>query len=278
MRPMSGYAPDRAVTFFRFPERKSPKKGGPDGGGRPVADCSVVLGVWGLAPNSLRGLRPLRSDSRAKSVDEARYRARPQTPALLDATHGAQEQYGRLLRKHPHPRLPPPRRQGAQRPEASKRRCAARRAVGYLEQVFRGPMYFSSDKSRKEAAEAVQQRGKRLCFGYFHLTRQMFAQREFAHFAQRSYANTKVTRSPGRLPGAPAGRQKKHPREAAKTGSPHHLNHRPGIRHSPKHPPLHRHHLQRSQVIPQISRRRAIRQDQTPVSYTHLTLPTKRIV
>jgi hypothetical protein len=50
----SGYAPDRAVTFFRFPERKSPKKGGPDGGGRPRADCSAVLGVWGLAPNSLR--------------------------------------------------------------------------------------------------------------------------------------------------------------------------------------------------------------------------------
>jgi len=67
----SGYAPDRAVTFFRFPERKSPKKGGPDGDGRPEADCSAVLGVWGLAPNSLRGLWPLRSNSRAKSVDEA---------------------------------------------------------------------------------------------------------------------------------------------------------------------------------------------------------------
>jgi hypothetical protein len=59
-------------------------------------------------------------------------------------------------------------------------------------------MYFSDDKSRKEATEAVQQSGERLCFGYFHLTRQM-----------------KVTRPPGRIPGAPAGRQKNHPREAA---------------------------------------------------------------
>ena len=36
-----------------------------------MADCSAVLGLWGLAPNSLRGLRPLRSNSRAKSEDEA---------------------------------------------------------------------------------------------------------------------------------------------------------------------------------------------------------------
>ena len=97
----SGYAPDRAVTFFRFPERKSPKKGGPDGGGRPRADGSAVLGVWGLAQNSLRALWALRSNSRAKSVDEARLRARPQTPALLDASHGAQEQYGRCFATFP---------------------------------------------------------------------------------------------------------------------------------------------------------------------------------
>jgi hypothetical protein len=68
---VSGCAPDRAVTFFCFAKRKSPKKRRPDGGGRPMADCSAVLGFWGLAPNSLRSLRSLRSDSRAKSVDEA---------------------------------------------------------------------------------------------------------------------------------------------------------------------------------------------------------------
>jgi hypothetical protein len=39
-----------------------------------------------------------------------------------------------------------------------------------------------------------------LCFGDFHLGPQVFAQRGFAHFAQRSDANTKVTRPPGRDP------------------------------------------------------------------------------
>ena len=36
---VSGYAPDRAVTFFRFPERKSPKKGDP----------TVAVGLWQTA-------------------------------------------------------------------------------------------------------------------------------------------------------------------------------------------------------------------------------------
>jgi hypothetical protein len=39
-----------------------------------------------------------------------------------------------------------------------------------------------------------------LCFGDFHLGQQMFAQRGPAHFAQQSYAGTKVTRLPGRDP------------------------------------------------------------------------------
>jgi hypothetical protein len=39
-----------------------------------------------------------------------------------------------------------------------------------------------------------------LCFGDFHLGPQMFAKRGSAHFAQRSYADTKVTRPPGRDP------------------------------------------------------------------------------
>ncbi|WP_331647136.1 hypothetical protein [Piscinibacter sp.] len=41
---------------------------------------------------------------------------------------------------------------------------------------------------------------KALCFGDFHLGPQMFAKRGAAHFAQRSYAATKVTRPPGRDP------------------------------------------------------------------------------
>ena len=43
-----------------------------------------------------------------------------------------------------------------------------------------------------------------LCFGDFHLRPQMFAKRGSAHFAQRSYADTKVTRLPGRDPASNA--------------------------------------------------------------------------
>jgi hypothetical protein len=39
-----------------------------------------------------------------------------------------------------------------------------------------------------------------VCFGDFHLDQQMFAKRGSAHFAQGSYADTKVTRPPGRDP------------------------------------------------------------------------------
>jgi len=67
----SGCRPDSRVPFLCFAKEKEPKERRPDGGGRPMADCSAVLGFWGLAPNSLRGLRPLRSDSRAKSEYEA---------------------------------------------------------------------------------------------------------------------------------------------------------------------------------------------------------------
>jgi len=120
----SGCAPDRAVPFLCFAKEKEPKERRPDGGGRPRANCSAVLGVWGLAQNSLRGLRPLRSDNRAKSVVDARLRARPQTPVLLDASHGAQEQYGRLLRKLS---LSKPRFASARSARCSSCRCAARR-------------------------------------------------------------------------------------------------------------------------------------------------------
>jgi len=121
----SGCAPDRAVPFLCFAKEKEPKERRPDGGGRPRADCSAVLGVWDLAQNSLRGLRPMRSDNRAKSVDEACLRTRPQTPVLLDATHGAQEQYGRLLRKLSPSHLASHRARGEA--DAPSRRCEARR-------------------------------------------------------------------------------------------------------------------------------------------------------
>jgi len=90
----SGCAPDRAVTFFCFAKRKSPKKRRPDGGGSAVGRTSLRCSVFGAS----RRTRCVRfahcaQTNVAKSVDEARLRARPQTPALLDASNGAQEQY-----------------------------------------------------------------------------------------------------------------------------------------------------------------------------------------
>ena len=85
----SGCAPDRAVTFFCFAKRKSPKKRRPDGGGSAVGRTSLRCSVFG-ASRRTRFVRCAHAaqTSVAKSEDEARCRARPQTPALLDATHG----------------------------------------------------------------------------------------------------------------------------------------------------------------------------------------------
>ena len=47
-----------------------------------------------------------------------------------------------------------------------------------------------------------------LCFGDFHLGPQMFAKRGSAHFAQRSYADTKVTWPPGRDPAMQRSQQR----------------------------------------------------------------------
>ena len=47
-----------------------------------------MLGLCSLAQNSLRALRALRSDSRAKSEVEGRSRARLQSPALLADAYG----------------------------------------------------------------------------------------------------------------------------------------------------------------------------------------------
>ena len=51
---MPGCAPGRAVTFFCFAKRKSPKKRRPHLAGRPRADCSALLGQDGKSTNSTR--------------------------------------------------------------------------------------------------------------------------------------------------------------------------------------------------------------------------------
>ena len=52
------------------------------------------------------------------------------------------------------------------------------------------------------AGASRSDRVQALCFGDFHLGQQMFAKRGDAHFAKRSYAETKVTGGAGPGPGA----------------------------------------------------------------------------
>jgi len=87
VRPRRDVVPTADSLSFASPKESKQRKGDPTVAVR-FADCSAVLGLWGLAPNSLRSLCSLRSNTRAKSVDEARLRARPQSPALLYTTHG----------------------------------------------------------------------------------------------------------------------------------------------------------------------------------------------
>ena len=153
-----------------------------------------MLGVWGLAPNSLCSLRSRRSDKRREvSRRSALTRAAPNPCAPRRLPRGPRA-IRRSLREHSiHTSVP-------MRSEACGEEIAA------CVRLVQGMAW----TGRTHVAEARRPNEERLCFGYFHLTRQMFAQRGDAHFAKQSYAATKVTRPPGRNPGAPAGRQKKH--------------------------------------------------------------------
>ena len=162
-------------------------KGDPTVAVRPGPDCSAVLGLCSVAPNSLRSLCSLRSNSRAKSVDEGA--ARPlQSPALLDATHGAQEQHGRSLREPPHASLRLGAAYRAMRSEPSGEEIAA--GVRPADVAWR--------RQVASCHLAARPNGKRLCFGYFHLARQM-----------------KVTRPPGRNPGSGRTQRERADRDSA---------------------------------------------------------------
>jgi hypothetical protein len=90
-----GFRPGGRPPFF-----VSTKKGGKESDpadsalalrGLPCAARSLRVGQ-----NSLRGLQPLRSNSRPKSVVDARCRALPQSPALLSSSEGGVEHQTRL--------------------------------------------------------------------------------------------------------------------------------------------------------------------------------------
>ena len=149
----------------------------------------------GPAPNSLRSLRSLRSNRRREvSRRSALSRAAPNPCAPRRPPRGP-------IAIRSFASQTSPVHADAQRGEWRRNRsmCAACPRHG-------NDRPNPCSRSVKPKSAGV----RRFCFGYFHLTRQMFAQRGDAHFAKQSYAATKVTRPPGRNPGAPAGRQKKH--------------------------------------------------------------------
>ena len=228
----SGYAPDRAVTFFRFPERKSPKKGGPDGGGRPRADCSAVLGVWGLAQNSLRALRALRSDSRAKSVDEACCARGPKP--LRSSTPPTGPKSNTVVASQLS--LSTPRFASARSDRCSSRRCAARRIwcssppsdelssaglcgarVSAHQQLTSGgclnAVSAANEVSSARPAKSEQRKAALATRG---------PRRQGSLLCPLSCRYKKVGRLPGRNPGAASRSEQDHHALAAQTPAPRH--------------------------------------------------------
>jgi hypothetical protein len=114
--------PRQGSNFLSLPRKKVTKERGTR---RWRSACGRLLcgaRSLGPAPNSLRGLRPLRSDKRREVRLRSVLRTRPQSPALLDATHGAQEQCGCCSATSPH--LASHRRE---RSDAQSSRCEASR-------------------------------------------------------------------------------------------------------------------------------------------------------
>ena len=153
-----------------------------------MADCSAVLGFWGLAPNSLRGLRPLRSNSRAKSVDEACCARGPK--ALCSSTPPTGPTSNAVV--------------ASQLPHHTSLRTGRERSKRHL-----------ADAKRAESGVHLPLRpsrqGSLLCL---LSCRYKFAKRGSAHFANQSYADTKGGRPPGRNPGA-ASRSEQEIRESS---------------------------------------------------------------
>ena len=75
----SGCAPDRAVPFLCFAKEKEPKERRPSSPVGPRGRLLCGARSLRVGQNSLRGLRPLRSNSRPKSVVDA-HCARPAKP------------------------------------------------------------------------------------------------------------------------------------------------------------------------------------------------------
>ena len=186
VRPRRDVPPTGQSLFFASPKKRNQKKGDPDGGG--PARAGLLCGARCLGPRAelavFAALTPLRQTSRSQRTKRADARG-PKPLRSSTPPTGPKSNAVVCCANFPRRCLGADAQRGVWRRNRSM--CAACPKHG----VDR-PNPCSRSVTPKSAGV------RRLCFGYFHLTRQM-----------------KVTRPPGRLPGAPAGRQKNHPREAA---------------------------------------------------------------
>jgi len=94
VRPRRGFVP--AADLLSCIDKKGGKEATPADSALAVRGLPCAARSLQLAPNSLRSLCSLRSNNRAKSVNEARWRALLQSPALLSSSEGGDEHQIRL--------------------------------------------------------------------------------------------------------------------------------------------------------------------------------------
>jgi len=94
VRPRRGFVP--AADPLSCIDKKGGKEATPADSALAARGLPCAARSLQLTPNSLRGLGPLRSNNRAKLVNEARWRALLQSPALLSSSEGGDEHQIRL--------------------------------------------------------------------------------------------------------------------------------------------------------------------------------------
>ena len=171
-----GMCPRQGSNFLLLAQEKVTKEKGTLLAGRPRADCSALLGLCGSGRNRYAACgRCARTAARSQFTRRAA-RAPAKPCAARRLTKGPKRKVARCA--------------------GILSRLASHRRGFRSQQMCGGPLWHGVDRPNPCSHTAVTN-GEPLCFGYFHLARQM-----------------KVTRLPGRLPGADEQARKKH-REAA---------------------------------------------------------------
>jgi len=236
-----GFRPGSRPPFLYRQERR--QRSDPCRLGPRVARAALRCSVFAPAPNSLRSLRSLRSDKRREVSSRSALARAPQSPALLSSSEGGDEHQIQLAShrqddaRFARARCEARRRWNVRRSrttycswapweasrsagvwgrvrstlrELTSRRLSERSERSERSELGAGPEHRAPQSS---PARAGPPPSGRLFFGDFLLAKQKFAQRGVAHFAQRSYANTKVTALSGAHPDA-ASRSEQEIRES----------------------------------------------------------------